>query len=240
MTPEINVATEALRTLHRIHRQLEDLRERLARGPRVVRAREANLERVRKERDDARHQHHALKIATDEKQLQLGTSEAAVARRRVQLQQASSNVEYQGLKDQIAASQAANEVLEVEILEALEKVDALADKVKRCDASVAAAEQEIRKAHEAVAAQKPLLDADVARLQHELSEHEAALPDVFREHYFRIVRSRGEDALAVVNGEYCSGCNQHVPVNMINELMLSRPVACRSCGRLLYLPEDEQ
>ena len=29
----------------------------------------------------------------------------------------------------------------------------------------------------------------------------------------------------------------HVPVNMINELLLSRPIVCKSCGRLLYLPE---
>jgi len=238
MTPETNVATEALRTLHRIHRQLQDLRERLARGPRLVRAREANFQRLQKGRDDVHAQHQALKVATDERQMQLGTREATIQKRRVQLQQATSNVEYQALKDEITAIQAANEVLEVEILEAMEKLDALAAKLKQADAEAAAAEKEIEKARREVENQKPLIEADVARLQQELAEHEAALPGEFREHYLRIVRSRGEDALAVVAGEYCDGCNQHVPVNKINDLMLSRPVSCRSCGRLLYLPED--
>ena len=38
-----NVSLAVLRTLHRIHRQLTDLRERLDRGPKQVRAGEANI-----------------------------------------------------------------------------------------------------------------------------------------------------------------------------------------------------
>jgi hypothetical protein len=238
MTPETNVATESLRTLHRIHRQLDDLRERLARGPRMIKARETNLQQAQKQLDEARARHHALKVATDEKQLQLGTAEAGIAKRKLQLQQATNNHEYQALKDQIAATAAANEVLEVEILEAMEKLDGLAQQLSRREAEVETAKKEILRIEKDIEVQRPLIEGDIQRLGQELSECEAALPETFREHYYRVVRGRGEDALAAVEGEYCSGCNQHVPVNMINELMLSHPVACRSCGRLLYLPED--
>ena len=60
----------------------------------------------------------------------------------------------------------------------------------------------------------------------------------YRDLYRRVTRQKGEDALAAVQGEFCGGCNQHVPVNLINELMLNRPAICKSCGRLLYLPEN--
>ena len=53
----------------------------------------------------------------------------------------------------------------------------------------------------------------------------------------RLAKSRGEDALAEVAGQYCSGCNQMIPLNQINDLLLGRPLVCQGCGRLLYLPE---
>ena len=39
----MTISADVLRELHRIHRQLADLRERLDRGPRQIRAREANV-----------------------------------------------------------------------------------------------------------------------------------------------------------------------------------------------------
>ena len=45
-------------------------------------------------------------------------------------------------------------------------------------------------------------------------------------------------ALAAVENEYCSGCHQHVPLNVCAEIMLSHPMFCKSCGRLLYMPEE--
>ncbi len=36
----------ALRELHRIHRQLDDVRDRMERGPKQIKAREANLARL--------------------------------------------------------------------------------------------------------------------------------------------------------------------------------------------------
>jgi predicted nucleic acid-binding Zn-ribbon protein len=46
--------------------------------------------------------------------------------------------------------------------------------------------------------------------------------------------------MAPINDEFCGGCNQHVPLNMVSQVMLSQPVFCKSCGRLLYLPEEKK
>jgi len=238
MTPQTNVATEALRTLHRIRRQLNDLEERRQRGPRVASAHQANLERLESELAECRAEAHALRLAADEKQLQLASRETAVKKRQDQLLQASSNVEFQALKDQIAADRQANSVLTDEILEVMEKMDECARKVAQAEAAVQRGRQEAEKAGRELEKQSPLIEADIRRLEAELEEAEAALPGDFRALYSRLMRSRGEDALAPVKGEFCGGCNQHVPVNMINELMLSHPIVCSNCGRLLYLPEN--
>jgi predicted nucleic acid-binding Zn-ribbon protein len=58
--------------------------------------------------------------------------------------------------------------------------------------------------------------------------------------YQRTVRQKGEDALAAVENQYCGGCNQHVPLNLCSQVILGKPVACRTCGRLLYMPESAQ
>ena len=59
-----------------------------------------------------------------------------------------------------------------------------------------------------------------------------------RRSYISDFKSKGQDAMAQVEGESCGGCYQNVTTNMINDLLMSRVVFCKTCGRLLYLPED--
>jgi len=238
MPSQTNVTTETLRTLHRIHQQLSDLNARLRHGPNLVRAHEENVERQLGELVRLQDEAKAIRLTADKKQGQLKDSEAKVEKFRQQLNHAESNREYQTLKDQIAATEMANSVLADEILEALEKIDELAEKLTRAEAAADTTRKEAEKVKQEVQEREPTIHADIRRLEAELEECEASLPGDFRQLYKRVVRARGEDALAPVQGEYCGGCNQHVPINMVNELMLSKPIFCKACGRLLYIPED--
>src|ERR1700684_62266 len=97
------VTAGALRELHRIHRQLSDLRERKERGPKTIRAREANLSRLAEELARLQADHKAARMRSDQKQLLLKTGEEKILGLKVKLNAAASNREYQALKDQIAA-----------------------------------------------------------------------------------------------------------------------------------------
>ena len=238
MASQTNATVETLRKLHRIHRQLNDLSERLERGPRVARAHQANAERLEGQLEALKKEALALRMATDDRQTQLASGEASLERRRIQLRGASSNREFQALQDEIAAAAKANEVLEIEILEAMEKLDDYEKRLEQSKAAVAKGRQDAEKAAEQTRDDEPRIHADLQRLRAELQECEGDLPGDFREIYRRVTRQKGEDALAAVQGEFCGGCNQHVPVNLINELMLNHPAICKSCGRLLYLPEN--
>ena len=179
----------------------------------------------------------SLRVAADQKQLQLKSSEDKGKDLRRKLNAASTNREYQALLEQIAADDMTNSVLSDEILEALEKIDSFQENIAEAEAALAAAKQKGEQVHGEVAEQKPSLMADVARIEAELQQTETALPAEIRDLYHRVVRHRGEDALAVVENQYCGGCNQQIPLNMLNQIMLGRPLFCKTCCRLLYLPE---
>jgi hypothetical protein len=190
------------------------------------------------QRAEAQAKAKELRIKTDEKQVLLKTGEANVEKRRRQLREANDNRGYQALLDQIAADQMANSVLEDEILESMEKLDRYAAKVKEADRAAARAREDAAKVAREWEQEAPLIRGDIQRLDGELRQVEIDLPGDFRDLYRRLTRAKGSDALAAIVGEFCGGCNQHVPLNMVNAVMLGKPVCCKSCGRLLYVEED--
>jgi uncharacterized protein len=232
------VALESLRTLHRIHRQLTDLRERLDRGPKQIRATEANIKHRQEEVTRVREELKALRKTADQKQLELKTHEGKIKELRIKLNTATSNREYQILKDQIAADEMAKSVLEDEIIETLEQIDQYQPKTAQAEAGLIAARQKAGQVRTEVSQQQPVIQGDLDRLEAELRQNEGQLPDAIREVYQRMVRQRGEDALAEVDGLSCGGCHQQVPLNLLAEIRMSHPMFCKTCGRLLYLPEN--
>ena len=203
-----------------------------------VRAAEANVAHREAELAKSQGDLKKFRVATDQKQLQLKTGEDKIKDLQRKLNTATSNREYQTLKDQIAADNMANSVLSDEILEALEKVDQSQAKIRELETTLAAARKKAEAVRTEVQKQAPTLQGDIDRLEAELKQAESALPPTIGDVYQRVVRSRGEDALAVVENEFCGGCNQHVPLNVCAEIMLAHPMFCRSCGRLLYMPES--
>ncbi len=234
----MSLTAAALRELHRLHQQLADLRDRLERGPKQVRARQSNVAQAESRLAQAHAEVKAARVLADQKQLQLKTGEAKVADLKGKLNAAQTNREYQALKEQIAAAEMAGSVLADEILEVLEKVDQLKLGIHEAEQVVAKSKEELGKAQQAVAAQEETLSGDRKRVEANLKEAENALPADFRDAYNRIVKAKGQDAMAQVEGESCGGCYQNVTTNMINDLLMSRVVFCKTCGRLLYLPED--
>jgi len=234
-----NVSTEVLRTLHRIHHQLTDLRERLARGPKQIEIRQAHVAHQEQKLAQAQADAKAFRMATDNKQLQFKSKEEKLKELRTKLNQATSNREYQALKDQMAADEMANSVLADDILEALDRVVTMNASVVESQEALEKAKQEAERVRQEVAAREPIIRADLDRLEAALKEAENTLPEEMREAYQRVVRQKGEDALApIMDKEFCGGCNQSVPINLYNALTLNHPIFCKSCGRLLYLPEE--
>ena len=232
------ITAGALRELHRIHRQLTDLRERLARGPKQVKAHEGNIKQCEADLAKTKEDHMKTHMVADERQLQLKEREDRVEKLKVQLNMCSSNKEFQALQEQIAADQQATSVLADEILETLEKMDTLDAAAKVAEETLGKAKAESEKTRQRVAEQQAILETELARVTGELEKAEADLPGDFKLEYDRMIKGRGEDALAQVEGETCGGCYQTLTPQTMNELLMAQPVFCKSCARLLYLAED--
>jgi uncharacterized protein len=228
---------ETLRTLHRIHRQHTDLKDRLSRGPRQIQVAETTVKKCETDLTQAKDAYKQAKMASDDKQLQLKHREAKLVDVQAKLNMSQSNKEYQLLKDQLAADKQANSVLADEILEALDKIDHLQAAVKTAEATLTKAKDELANVRKRVSDQQQGLESELARVRGELDSAETLLDGDFKDNYLRLSRSMGEDSLAPVEAGCCGGCSQTLTVQMLNLLKLEKPVFCKSCGRLLYLPE---
>lgn len=234
----VEISTELLRTLHRIHRQRTDLQSRLNRGPRQIKASEEANAAAEGALQAAKEALKKARLATDEKQLQLKSREQRVEELQTKLNSAASNREFTAFKEQIAADKQANDVLSDEILEGLEHLDELQNIVRQREEEF----EQRRKDHEAlvtnVESRTKKLHDELQRVEMQLEESEAELPAAIKVDYERLISSRGEEGLAPIEGQSCSNCYQTLSVQMIDQLRLSKLVHCPSCGAWMYLPED--
>jgi hypothetical protein len=233
----MQVSAEVLRELHRIHRQLTDLKDRMQKGPRQVRIGHQAVEHTEKELAEAKEAAKRTRMEADDKQLSLRQREAKIADLQRKLNEAQSNTEFTAFKDQIAADLAANAVLEDEILDRLERLDELQKHVHDAEHKLGRVREELQHAEERVARDQATLHGELARVKDELKHAEAVLPPEFKSEYERIVKARGEEGLAPVDGESCGGCNTTLTTQIMNQLYLSKPIFCKCCGCMLYLPE---
>jgi predicted nucleic acid-binding Zn-ribbon protein len=234
-TPTINV--EILRTLHRLHRQLTDVRAHLDRGPKQIQAAEANVAYRQSLLEQTRNEEKSFRMALDQKQLQFKSAESQVKDLEIKRNTAQSNREYQVLTEQIQATRMANDVLADEILEGLDRTEEYKKRVTRAAAESEAAKEKLAVVQAEFRQQEPRWKSDLKRLEAELKTAEQSLPPEVREPYRRVVRHRGEDALASVEHQSCSGCNQKIPLNTYSLILIGQPIFCKTCGRMLYTPE---
>jgi uncharacterized protein len=209
----------------------------LDRGPRQIKAREANVASFETGFAAAQDSVTQTKKVIDQKQLDLRSGEIKIADLKTKLNVCSSNKEYQALLEQIAASEMANSVLADEILEAMEKVDQLEATVGDAKQHLESARNELVKCRDAVTEEAGLVRGEIERLERELVEAEKQLPLEIKDDYRRVIRGKGTDGMAPIEDGVCQACGYTVTLNMQNEILLSKPVFCKSCGCLLYPQE---
>ena len=132
----------------------------------------------------------------------------------------------------------AKSVLEDEILEALEKVDAAQIEVKKVELGIVEIEAELKKLIAEVQAREAGLKEKAAALQTEVAEAEKILPPDVVPQYRRLVAAYGADALAPVVNKSCSQCYVSLTTQLLLELKAGGIKFC-TCGRLMYAAGEE-
>jgi hypothetical protein len=233
------ITPAALKELHQLHLQLQEVREKLRRGPTQIAARRQFAEKKQAELVAEKARLLELRKHADGKSLQLKSNEAKIADLKGKLNAASSNREFDVIKGQIDADLMANSVLEDEILEAMEKIDAEALKLKALEEEVAAAQAAEKRVAAEIEAERPGLEVRAAELEKQVRAAESMLPGTVADVYRRLVQAHGAGALAGVTQREraCGSCNTTLSPQEIIQLNTQTIIFCRACGRMLYKAE---
>lgn len=223
--------------LHRVHLALKDVRDQLARGPRLVKARDNQLAQSDADKAAKEGELKQTRLLIDRKNLDLKTSEAKLKDLDRKLNEASSNVEFDIFKRQIAADQVSSSVLQDEILELLDKVDRLQKEL----GEIAERRAKLQADRDQFAFE---LEARSVILRQQEVEHAAALtveekiiPESIRAHYRRLVDAYGADSLAAIDNGMCSNCHVSLTPQLRVQVEGGTPTFCSSCDRLMYSPK---
>ena len=238
----IDGTRDVLENIHLIQTRLDDLNGRLRRGPLLLKTQEGNTQKIMAKLEQIQEQQRSLATEAKKKEQEVAAHDQAIAKRKLQLQEAKTNKEYQALLLQIQADEAARNALDEEALEAIDKAEKFAANFLPVEAELKKAQELYETTKKKFLAEKPQIESEIADYHQQLQAEEVKLPREFREIYDRLVRSAGgANALAVVEQQkYCGGCNHQIPVNSLAQILAKKPIVCSSCARLLYVPADFQ
>lgn len=233
-----NSPENPLPELHRLHLAVHEVQEDIDRGPRQLKVRNTATVTKQTDLDNHKQKLKQLKMVADQKSLQLKTNEAKISDLKGKLNQAASNREFDIIRGQIEADKVANSVLEDEILEALEKVDAVQAEIKRLEEEVKSAQAEEARCTAEIEQKRPGLEARLTGLRSQLNEVETRLPEELTAVYRRLVAAHGSGALAPVENSTCTSCYVRLTPQATVTLQGGAILMCRTCGRMLYAADE--
>ena len=238
---------DTLRELHLLHQRAKALRDRLTSGPKTLAAREAALANRRAALETSKK---ALQDAKVHQKTKEHTAQSLTTKQddlKGKLNTVKKNDEYKAIQNEIALLKNQIDKVEGEVLDDMEKVEALEKTVKAEEADVKAFAADVAALKEQVESQAGGQRRQLAELETAIVEAEAIIPEDVRERYRRTVKQLGADAMAPVEYDRkaqlasCTGCFVSLTTQALNELINGHHMSfCKSCGRVLYLPEEEE
>jgi predicted nucleic acid-binding Zn-ribbon protein len=182
----------------------------------------------------------SFRMALDKRELDLKECEGRIKKLEVQLNTVKSNKEYAAFQHEILGLKADKSRIEDEILKMFEQSEQQQKEIKLLATKAAEAAAAVSERRKAIQTALQDADARVARVEKERAELSAKIPPAFRNPYERLLTRADGRAMAACHNYVCSGCRMSLTANTVSLLMGGdKLVYCQSCGRILYLAEDE-
>jgi len=180
-------------------------------------------------------------IETERKRLELDVEgqKSQIEKYANQQLQTRKNEEYRALAHEIDTCKAAIVKIEDQEIGLMEQGEAVQKEIAR-------ATQESNETKKLVETQVAELDQREANLKQELADLQqgraelaAAVEEVARARYERLLRSKGDNVVVGVHHGVCGGCHMKLPAQILVTCQGQREiVACINCGRILYYTRD--
>jgi predicted nucleic acid-binding Zn-ribbon protein len=226
-----------MREIHRLRRFANDLQEQIDRAPRQLKLQQARVARQEEVQRETQEAIKRLKITTHEKEVSLKSAHAQIAKYEKQLNEAAAKKEYDALQLEIKHGKEKCQQLEEEILTAIGTSEEKTTQLPELEANVQRTRDEYALFEKGVNDKLATLREQLRQTRAQLEEAETHIPVNHRSVYDRVVHSKGPDAMTAVLNKTCSACYTEITSQNYADLLAERFVLCKSCGRILYLPE---
>jgi predicted nucleic acid-binding Zn-ribbon protein len=226
-----------LRELHRLRRHAKGLQSEIERLPRLLKGQQAKIARQEEVAKEAHEVLKRLKLVNLEREGQLKATLQLIAKHERQLSESASKKEYDALRAEIASEKAKYKGIEDAILETMGEIEERTARLPEADLAVKQAKDQYAQSEKEAAGRQVSLHQQLEETLQSIKQIEEGLPPDVRPVYARQIQARGDDAMAAVENRTCMACYTEITAQAYNDLMLSQFVLCKSCGRILYLPE---
>ena len=182
----------------------------------------------------------SFRMALDKRELDLKEVEGRIKKLEVQLNTVKSNKEYAAFQHEILGLKADKSRVEDEILKMFEQSEQQQKEIKLLAAKAEEATSAVSERRKAIQTALQDADARVERVLKERNELSQKIPPAFRNPYERLLTRSDGRAMAACRNFVCNGCRMSLTTNTVSLLMGGdKLIYCQSCGRILYLAEDE-
>ncbi|HEU4400502.1 MAG TPA: C4-type zinc ribbon domain-containing protein [Candidatus Polarisedimenticolia bacterium] len=172
-------------------------------------------------------------------EIDLAAVEQKITKYQGQLLDVKTNKEYQTMLHEIETCRADRAALDEKILIEMEEAE------KR-NVAVKALDDRLKEKRRATDEGKKRLDGTLSSLRGEQERLEAerktlasSIPADYLDPFMKVARQRKGIALVAVREELCGGCHVRVMPKLIQQVRRATGlIACDSCKRWLYVPED--
>lgn len=226
-----------LRELHRLRRFTKDLQDEIDRLPRQLKGQQDKVARAEAALKEGQDKVAHLKVESREKDVTFKATQEQIVKHEDQRNRAGSKKEYDGLNLEIANAKKALARLEEEFLVGLTDIEERSALLPDLEKTLKVAREELARLEASGKERRTSLVSQLEKAQQDLKEVEATLPPDIKIAYDRQVQARGEDAMAAVQDRVCVACYTSITAQSHNELLQGLFVPCKSCGRILYMPE---
>lgn len=185
--------------------------------------------------------HKAKQIESERKKLELEVEakKQLIDKYSIQQFQTKKNEEYRALAHEIEMCKEAIVKLDDQQIELMEQLEAAQKQV----AAATQASTETKKTTDSrtadLGARETSLQRELAELQSNRSELAAAVDEITRSKYERLLKQKGRNVIVGIQHGVCGGCHMQLSRSIIVTCQADQEIiTCPNCGRILFYTRD--
>lgn len=146
--------------------------------------------------------------------------------------------ELESLQNSIDAMQRQQSAAETTSVEALYKVEELAEQLSAATAKLTSTQENWVSGQEELSEEETKLKRAYLHLKKQREQLSAEINDELLQRYDQMRRRKGGIAVATLDNDTCSACHVQLPTGILSTVrnQLESDILCPTCGRLLFVP----